>query len=547
MEQQDASTAVLIVGGSLVGLSAALFLAWRGVPVVLVERHAGSSPHPRAIGYTERTMELLRAVGLGEQIPQAPAGFRLVRKHVVSLAGEWLADSSWTPQGKSERPPPKSSQDAMEYSPVRGAAIAQDRIEPMLRARAVELGADIRASTQFLRLEQDADGVTARLRRREDGSEYTIRAQYLIAADGGNSPIREQLGITRHGRGHMRTVRSVLFKAPLEEYLATGAMQFEIEQPDFKAFLTTYNDGRWVLMFDDDRERDEEALRAAIVQAIGRADLPIEIITTGSWDLGAIVTDSFASGRIFLAGDAAHALPPTRGGYGANTGIHDAHNLAWKLAAVLARESSPLLLNTYDVERRPVAWLRHQQIFARPDYQGEAKGLVVIDPVIDDVAMELGQIYRSAAVLDAPADLPIAQRPDLWAGQPGTRAPHLWVTRRQERISTLDLLQRSWVLFAEDVQWERAAHQASEATGIAIEFVCFGRDVCPAKPADFAAAYGLGPGGASLIRPDGFVAWRSVELPADPGSLLSRALASTACSLKQFGTEASAAQPGGTA
>lgn len=527
MGLEQESTAVLVVGGSLVGLSSALFLAWRGVPVVMVERHGGSSPHPRAIGYTERTMELLRAVGLGDQIPQAPPGFRLVRARVVSLAGEWLTDSSWTPKG----PPTGAPKEAIEYSPVRGAAIAQDRIEPILRARAMELGADIRLNTQFVRLEQDAGGVTALLRRREDGSEYTVRASYLIAADGGSSPIREQLGIARHGRGHMRTVRSVLFKAPLEEYLASGVMQFEIEQPDFKAFLTTYNDGRWVLMFDDDQERDEESLRTAIFKAIGRSDLPIEIITTGCWDLGAIVTDSFASGRVFLAGDSAHALPPTRGGYGANTGIHDAHNLAWKLAAVLSGESSPLLLNTYDVERRPVAWLRHQQIFARPDYQGEANGRVVIDPIIDDAAMELGQIYRSTAVLDAPADLQVAQRPDLWAGQPGTRAPHLWLTKGQQRLSTLDLLQRSWILFAEDPQWEAAATQASKATGIGVQFIRFGCDVTLANPSDFRGAFGIGPEGASLIRPDGFISWRSVDLPNDPGGALTSALASVSCSV----------------
>ena len=529
MSANPEATSVLVVGGSLVGLSSALFLAWRGVPVILVERHAGSSPHPRAIGYTERTMELLRAVGLGDKIPQAPANFRLIRKKVASLAGEWFTDSSWTPDESSKR---SASKEAIEYSPVRGAAIAQDRIEPILRERARELGADIRLNTQFVRLEQDAHGVTALLHRREDGSEYAIRAAYLIAADGGESPIREQLGLARHGRGYMRTVRSVLFKAPLEEYLASGAMQFEIEQPDFKAFLTTYNDGRWVLMFEDDQDREEDDLRQSIMRAIGRSDLPVEIITTGRWELGALITDRFASGRAFLAGDSAHTLPPTRGGYGANTGIHDAHNLAWKLAAVLSGKSSPLLLDTYDAERRPVAWTRHQQIFARPDYQGEANGRVVIDPIIDDAAMELGQIYRSTAVLDAAADLPVAQRPDLWAGQPGTRAPHLWVTIDGERLSTLDLLQHSWVLFAEDAEWADAAKQASNVTGVEVDCLRFGHGGHLPEIAAFRAAYGVSRGGASLIRPDGFIAWRSVDLPDDPAHVLTSALAAVSCALR---------------
>ncbi len=289
-------------------------------------------------------------------------------------------------------------------------------------------------STALVRFEQDADGVTAFLRR-HDGGEYQVRVAYLVAADGAGSPIREALAIGRHGRGHLRTVRSVLFRAPLEEYLEKGIMQFQIDQPDFRAFLTTYNDGRWVLMFWDDVERDEHALGNAVVRAIGRSDLGIEILATGRWELGALVADRFASGRVFLAGDAAHWLPPNRGGYGANTGIHDAHNLAWKLAAVLSGVSLPSLLDTYDDERRPVAWIRHQQIFARPDYKSEARGIAADEPIRDDDAMEFGQLYRSTAVLGADADLPPALRPDEWAGQPGTRAPHRWLFRGEERLS----------------------------------------------------------------------------------------------------------------
>ena len=330
----------------------------------------------------------------------------------------------------------------------------------------------------------------------------------------------------------MKTVHSVLFRAPLEEYLEKGVYQFEIQQPDLEAFLTTYNDGRWVLMFTDEKERDERETREAIVKAIGRTDIPIEIITTGTWDLGARVSDSFVSGRVFFAGDSAHHFPPTRGGYGANTGIHDAHNLAWKISSVLSGTCSPQLLSTYDNERRPVAWVRHQQIFARPDYQSEAAGLVTIDPIIDDVAMELGQIYRSTAVAGATADLPVAQRPDQWNGQPGTRAAHLWVERAGERLSTLDLLQRRWVLFSEEQSWKEAAASASDQTGIEVEAVLFGPDVRPEKPEEFRSLYGLGRRGACLIRPDGYIAWRIADLPDDAAAELAKTLAQVACSLR---------------
>jgi 2-polyprenyl-6-methoxyphenol hydroxylase-like FAD-dependent oxidoreductase len=515
MEAQP--TSVLVVGGGLVGLSAAVFLSWRGVPTVLFERHPGSSPHPRAIGYTPRTMELFRSVGLGPRIPQVPPGTgrgpRRVR--VESLAGRWFEEAVWTPGGQEPS--------GIEYSPCRGAAIAQDRLEPILRERAVELGADLRLETELLRFEQDPEGVTAWLRGR-DGRESAVRAAYLVAADGHRSPVREALGIGRAGRGHLRTGRSVLFRAPLEEYLRSGIVQFVIEGPGFGAFLTTYGDGRWVLFFPDDEERDEETLRGLIYRAIGRSDLPVEIITTGRWEVSALIADRFASGRVFLAGDAAHTLPPNRGGYGANTGIEDAHNLAWKLAAVLFGNSAPELLDTYDAERRPIAWLRHGQIFARPD-AGVSSGTVADVPIIDDDAMEFGQLYRSTAVLGADDGLPPALRPEQWSGQPGTRAPHAWVVHDGERVSTLDLFGRGWVLLAEDERWGRAAAQAGAALGITVDRLRVGIDVVvPSGPGALRAAFGLGPGGASLVRPDGYVAWRSTGMPADPTRALNDAL-----------------------
>jgi putative polyketide hydroxylase len=529
------STSVLVVGGSLVGLSSALFLAARGVKPVLVERHAGSAAHPRAIGYTARTMELLRGVGLGGRVPEVPAGFQLLRARVESLAGTWFEQSAWTP--KAAAPPAPAPED----SPCQGAAIAQDTLEPMLRARASELGADLRLGTELLRFEQDASGVTAWLRG-AGGREHTLRASYMIAADGARSPVREALGITRSGRGHLRTMRSVLFRAPLERYLEKGISQFQIDQPELKAFLTTYGDGRWVLMFGDDVERDEARLREAIFKAIGRSDLEVQILTTGRWELEASIADRLASGRVFLAGDAAHTLPPTRGGFGANTGIHDAHNLAWKLAAVLAGTSMPALLDTYDAERQPVAWRRHQQTFARPDYRAYAGGIADDEPILDDRAMELGELYRSSAVIGAGQELPPARRPDEWAGQPGTRAPHLWVDSSDgARVSTLDLFGNGWVLLGEDERWRSAAAHGSEALAVPLRFVRVGADtgsntaadLVPESPEALRTAFGLQPGGCSLIRPDGVVAWRCTDMPGDPAGTLLDAFGRVSCAARR--------------
>jgi 2-polyprenyl-6-methoxyphenol hydroxylase-like FAD-dependent oxidoreductase len=514
------SVPVLIVGGSLVGLSAAVFLSWRGVANIVVERHVGSAPHPRAIGYTSRTMELFQPMGITAQLPQSPSSFRLRRARIDSLAGKWIEETHWTPQ---------SMQSARhEYSPYPGAAVAQDRVEPILRDKAVELGSDVRQGTELVSFEQDGAGVTAFVRERASGKQYAIRAQYLIAADGSKSAVREALGIPRKGRGLIRTIRSVLFRAPLDEYLQSGISQFEIEQPGLKAFLTTYQDGRWVLMFNDDVERDGTELMAAIKQAIGRRDLPIEIITTGRWELSALIAERYSSGRIFLAGDAAHTLPPTRGGFGANTGIEDVHNLAWKLESVISGKSDAKLLETYNRERQPIGWLRHQQTFARPDYAAVSQGIADDEPIYDDAAMELGQIYRSAAVLGASADLPPAKKPDEWRGQPGTRAPHLWVQRQGNRISALDLFQRGWVLVAADGAWREAVAEAGARLAFPVEFIQLGKDISAANNNEFLQNMGISASGASLIRPDGYVAWRSVEQPGDANGVFVAALAQAA-------------------
>jgi putative polyketide hydroxylase len=284
-----------------------------------------------------------------------------------------------------------------------------------------------------------------------------------------------------------------------------------------------------VLFFSDDEERDEEALRASVCRAIGRSDLPVELITICRWEVSALIADRFASGSVFLAGDAAHTLPPNRGGYGANTGVEDTRNLAWKLAAVLCGAATPELLDTYDAERRPIAWLRHQQIFARPDAGAVAAGISADVPVIDDGAMEFGHLYRSTAVLVVGAELLPALRPEQWAGQLGTRAPHAWVVRDGECVSTLDLFWRGWVLLAEDERWgpvaARAGRSSSLAVGVPVECLRIGADVVvPSGPGAFRAAFGLGPGGASLVRPDGYVAWRSDGMPADPATALTDSL-----------------------
>lgn len=506
-------TPVLIIGGSLVGLSASLFLSWRGVPHILVDKHRGSSPHPRALGFTETTIEHYRSAGIADRIPQTPAGTRLRRVRTESLTADWIAETDWTPGQATDR--------SSSLSPCSGAAVAQDKLEPILRDGALARGAELRLGTEMTAFRQTADGVVARMRDRS-GGDYEIVADYMIAADGAESTVREALGITRSGVGHLRTLRSVLFRCPgADPFLERGPRQFEIRQPDFAAFLTTYGDSRWVLMFDDDRERSEAELREAVARSLGR-DLAFELVAAGRWDMAGRIADRYAAGRVFLAGDAAHQLPPTRGGFGANTGIDDAWNLAWKLGRVLAGTSLPTLLDTYGEERRPIGWLRHQQTFSRPDYAGWVGPGFAAEPLFDNDAMEFGQLVRSAAILGAGRDLPPAAHPGAWAGQPGTRAPHAWVEQGGASRSTLDLFSRDFVLMSADPLWCDAARQAAEAcrTASAPTVYRVGHDVTFADESAFGRLFGVGEDGATLIRPDGIVCWRAQAMPDDPTGIL---------------------------
>ncbi|KAK8029754.1 FAD binding domain-containing protein [Apiospora rasikravindrae] len=262
---------------------------------------------------------------------------------------------------------------------------------------------------------------------------------------------------------------------------------------------------------------DDAGRKALIRHAIG-SDEEIEILAQGTWALWGSIADAFAdkSLRAFLAGDAAHALPPNRGGYGANTGIADAHNLVCKLEAVLAGRTDRTLLGTYDAERRAVALVRHDQIFAREDYRKyvadsawlaeRRKGGMGDIEVLDDVAMELGQIYRSSGVMVKNGEesrWALAKTPAEWKGQPGTRAPHIWVQRNEEVISSLDLFCAGWVLLSEDGGLiERLGAVAG------LECVLVGQDVQEVEEGNFEAAFGVDKYGAVLVRPDGYIAAR---------------------------------------
>jgi hypothetical protein len=274
-------------------------------------------------------------------------------------------------------------------------------------------------------------------------------------------------------------------------------------------------------------QRALELLRAAI----GVPDIPVAIENIATWQAVADVADRFQDGRVFLAGDAAHVVPPN-GGYGGNTGVQDAHNLAWKLALTLTGAAGPGLLDTYEAERRPVGELTVEQAFTRyvtrvAPYLGTENA----QPIVDDFSMEIGYRYNSPAVVLEPGSHPLHEHPRESRGRPGSRAPHVFLDRHGTQVSSLDLFGRNFVLLAGPAgqAWQAAAPAAADKLGVPLDTHLVGGAGLADAEGSFTGAYGISPSGAVIVRPDGFVGWRAVDAADAPEQALQHALESLLC------------------
>ncbi|HET6503822.1 MAG TPA: FAD-dependent oxidoreductase [Amycolatopsis sp.] len=503
---------VVVVGAGLGGLSTALFLARHGVRVLTVERHPGTSIHPRASGQSPRTMELYRYAGIDREVlgvsKRASQGLRITVAE--SLGGRVLHQIL---EDFSE----------IDLSAAVGlpwGMAGQDVVEPILLARARELGAHIRFSTELRSFEQDDDGVTAVL------SSGTVRARYLVAADGGRSRIRQRLGIGTEGLGTLGHAIGIVFDADLGERLQpdvtdlvylrnerfTGAL-VNTDVPNRFVFGTEFHPENGETTADFTPERITELIRIAT----GLPSVAPDVRWVGAWETAARVATTFRGGRVLLVGDAAKVTPPT-GGMGGNTAVGDGHDVAWKLAAVLQGQAGPGLLDSYEAERKPFAELvvtaslhnLRQRMRPELDLSG------VPEPV-DAIELTLGYRCRSSAVVIADDDPRPAENPNRPTGRAGFRAPHLPITIDGLQQSTVDLFGRGWVLLTADGSWRRA-------TPTDIDLRVLGTDFAASREI-FLARYGIRPGGATLVRPDGIVAWRTVAAPGDPAGVLRDVLA----------------------
>ena len=541
---------VLIVGGGPVGLSASILLSQQGIRSLLVERHPGTSIHPKARGINARSMEIYRQCGVEQAVraaglPPERARFIIWAK---TLAGEEL----------ERRVPWRSSPQSQVVSSVRNCLCAQDDLEPVLRARAELLGpGELRFGSELTGFEQDGAGVTATIV--EGGEEMRVRARYMIAADGAHSRVRDALGIAMLGREAVYESVNVLMRADLSRWVADRpAALYFIENEAVKGtFLTINGIDRWGFLANSltaygltAADFTPERTVALIRTAAGVPDLPVEILGIAPWTASAHVAERYRDGGVFLAGDAAHHMPPT-GGFGMNTGIQDVHNLAWKLAGVLDGWAAPALLNTYDQERRPVGRVITEQSLINSASMGRlspsgqpATGGFARPEYLNEQGMIFGAAYDSDAVIPDGTALPPVANPVtdyVPVARPGSRAPHVWLDRDGERISTLDLFGPGFTLLAGCAgrRWVGAADDLARASGVPLR----ADEIAPAgrlRDPDGAwhKTYEVEDDGAVLIRPDGHVAWRCRSTGGDPEAMLRDAL------LGVLGRRAGPAMPG---
>jgi 2,4-dichlorophenol 6-monooxygenase len=554
-------TDVLVVGSGPAGGSAALLLATYGIRTLLVTKYGWLANTPRSHITNQRTMEVLRDLGVEAQALAAGSPSRLMGDTVLctALTGQEIGRiRSW---GTG----PGALSEYAAASPGAMIDLPQTYLEPILVSNAADRGAKVRFDTEFLTFTQDEDGVTALLRDRVRGDEFTVRARYLIGADGGRSAVAEQSGLPFDGRMAKAGSMNIVFKADLAPYCAhRPSVLYWVMRPGADTggigmglvrMVRPWNE--WLLVWGYDIEQpppevDEEEARRIVRDLIGDVELPVEITSISLWTVNHSYATVYSAGRVFCAGDAVHRHPPSNG-LGSNTSVQDAYNLAWKLAMVIRGEAGPALLDSYTAERAPVgrqiverANLSRDQfgpifdvlgIGSGSDEAAIADGLAAVQAptaegakrrrLLDEAiqlknyefnahGVEMNQRYVSIAVLpdDAPAEIwdgdrELAVRPTT---RPGAKLPHAWlVDGRGERISTLDVVGKGMFTVLTGLSgdvWAGAAKAAQDELGVPLRVVRVGDATCADAYGEWGRVSEIAEDGVLLVRPDGHIAWR---------------------------------------
>lgn len=583
---QVAEVPVVIVGGGPVGLSTSIMLSRFGVRHTLFERHPGTSVHPKALGLNQRTLEVFRSMGIENEVRAAAAPPRTCERTAwyTSFAGPTELHG----RRIAVRPAWGGGPYAEEYaqaSPSRYSMLPQLRLEPILRRRAEQFPeAQLHFDTAVTAVSQDAQGVTVEVTDSQ-GNRRTVRARYLIGADGGRT-VAPALGIEAVGPTNLLDMVTAHFSADLSPYLPDdGCLINWFINPDFGGSIGSgflYHIGPWnergvskewgfacAFHADDPRRFDDEGMRSRINRSLGLPELQVELHSISHWYIQSVVAERFRQGRCFLVGDAAHRIPPW-GALGLNTGIQDAHNLAWKLAAAVRDDKLSALLDSYDVERRPIAravanaslasfqshagvidaaiglaptlppaegWAALAQLWSGTPAGQEKqaaldKAIQVMDVEFHAHGAELGFSYPRGALVpepgaseaSMPAD-PLVYHP---SAQPGHHVPHTWLEGPKGKVSTLDLTspgRLALLVDSEHEAWSKALGAVDHPLAALVDVVAVGSGHPHRDPSGrWGALREISEKGALLVRPDSIIAWRSHELPADAVRALAHAL-----------------------
>ncbi|GAM19397.1 hypothetical protein SAMD00019534_025720 [Acytostelium subglobosum LB1] len=569
VDTEEKETQVLIVGGGIVGLTSALLLQQQGIDCVLVEKHPSTCIHPRARGFNSRSMEIMRSIGLEDAIFEAGSdlapskgiysGTTLVQvmaSHTLKLRAIAIGVTLVTLFYALYRLLPglwfSATMGLITYALVRRFAplfvlmkrgspssfvrCTQDIVEPLLLATATKRSDHFTQHflTECTAIKQDDAGVTATLVSTVDGATRHIRAQYVLACDGARSPIRGMLGIERTNSVCASSMHmNLYFRAPaIAPYVKGREFSLcHVENQHVRGlFASINNKDLWVLhvaMKPGETSASYSSHRCInlIKAAVGIDSLNVELKGALPWESVARVAETYRRGRVFLAGDSAHVMPPW-GGFGANSGIADSHNIVWKLSAVLRGEAGDALLDTYQAERRPLA----VKLSTLAASMNDPKGLfdisyrmyiTIIFRVLPYICLGYGYNSKSITHDQDATELPDVNSLDL-VGRPGTRFPHrnVVVTTQDnqeeegEPKSTLDLLDntKSTLFVVGDSRWEIVARELlAENEQLPLQIISTNHLESLAKPIVYRKDFGVGTSGALLIRPDGFVAWRSID------------------------------------
>jgi 2-polyprenyl-6-methoxyphenol hydroxylase-like FAD-dependent oxidoreductase len=554
-------TPVLIVGAGPVGLALAGELGWRGVPCTLIEKTDGSIEQPKMDIVGPRSMEFCRRWGIADRVRDAPypGDYPQDCVYVTGLGGYELGRERFPGRAQEKCPP---------QSPQKRERVPQDMFDPILQ-RFVRSFPHVQLAyrTELVSFAETAHEVTAQLLDTATGATREISADYLVGTDGGASLVRERAGIPMSGNPALTYTTNAMFRCAdfpaLHDKGRAYRFIFIGPQGTWLTIVAINGGDRFrmsIVGSADKATHSEDDIRAALRRAVGR-DFDCEILSVMHWVRRELVADSYGTQRVFIAGDAAHLMSPT-GGFGMNTGIQDAVDLGWKLAAAVRGWAGSSLLRSYESERRPVAvrnvaeassnlgrMLSTRQRLPPPEiFQAGPAG----DAAREDygrwftatmrhewftIGIHLGYRYDGSPIIvpDGTPAPPLTTSSYVQTARPGARAPHAWLP---DGRSTLDLFGRGFVLLrlGRDAPGGENIARAATAAGVPLDVVAL----------DLADVSELYQRRLVLVRPDGHVAWRADEEPADPRALIELVRGAGGCASLRRGEratdDASAAQ-----